>query len=138
MQKQVKKFVVACQICQQMKYEALSPAGLLQSLTIPEQVWTEVSMDFITGLPRTKGLDSIMVVVDRVNKYAHFVALGHPFTAKDVAKLFLKEIVRLHGFPKVIISDRDQIFLSHFWSELFLKAGTKLKYSTAYHPQTDG
>ena len=71
-------------------------------------------MDFISGLPRVKGVDTIMVVVDRLSKYAHFVALAHPFTAKEVATVFLKENFQLHGFPKVIISDCDQVFLSRF------------------------
>ena len=138
MRKQVKDYVASCQTCQTNKYEALSPGGLLQPLAIPDQVWSEVSLDFISGLPKSKGKDAIMVVVDRFTKYAHFLALAHPFTAKEVAHLFVKEIVRLHGFPRAIVSDRDPVFLSHFWSELFRQAGTKLKYSTSYHPQTDG
>ena len=138
MRKDIKDFVANCQVCQQNKYEALSPAGLLNPLPIPEHVRNEVSMDFISGLPRAKGVDTIMVVVDRLSKYAHFLALSHPLTTKEVDKLFIKEIVHLHRFPKVIISDRDHIFLNRFWSELFHSAGTKLKYSTSYHPQTDG
>ena len=138
MRKDIKDFVASCQICQQNKYEALSPAGLLNPLPIPEHIWTEVSTDFISGLPHAKGVDTIMVVVDCLSKYSHFLPLSHPFTAKEVDKVFVKEIVRLHGFPKVIISDWDQIFLSRFWSELFHSSGTKLKYSTSYHPKTDG
>lgn len=95
-------------------------------------------MDFISRPPKAKGLDSIMVVVDRLSKYDHFIALSRPYEAKAVARLFLTEVVRLHGFPQVIISDRDPVFLNQFWSELFCRAGTKLKYSTLYHPQTDG
>ncbi|CAH9101834.1 unnamed protein product [Cuscuta europaea] len=135
MRKDIKKFVEECPTCQTNKYQALKPAGLIQPLPIPQNIWTDISMDFIGGLPTSQGKDTIMVVVDRLTKSAHFLALSHPFTAKEVADLFTKEIVKLHGFPKTIVSDRDRIFLSTFWSEIFKLAGTQLKYSTAYHPR---
>ena len=138
MRKQVKDYVVSCQTCQTSKCEALSAGGLSQPLAMPDQVWSEVSLDFISGLPKSKGKDSIMVAVERLTKYAHFLALVHPFIAKEVAQLFVKEVVRLHGFPKAIISDCDPMFLSRFWSELFRQAATKLKYSISYHLQSDG
>ncbi|MCH79343.1 hypothetical protein A2U01_0000091, partial [Trifolium medium] len=138
MQKCVRDFVRACDICQRQKYAATTPGGLLQPLPIPNAIWEELSIDFITGLPKSKGFDAILVVVDRLSKYSHFILLKHPYSAKSIAELFVKEIVRLHGIPSSIVSDRDPIFMSHFWGELFKLQGTTLKMSSAYHPETDG
>lgn len=138
MKSHVREFVRACEVCQRNKHMAMSPGGLLQPLALPTQVWDDVTMDFIEGLPKSEGVDTILVVVDRLSKYSHFLALRHPFTAKGVAEVFTNSVVKLHGIPLTIISDRDRIFLSLFWTELFKMQGTSLRRSTAYHPQTDG
>jgi hypothetical protein len=138
MKNTVQEFVKSCDTCQRQKYLASSPGGLLQPLPIPDQIWEDLSMDFITGLPKSKGYEAILVVVDRLSKYCHFIPLKHPYMAKIVAEVFMKEVVRLHGIPLSIVSDRDPIFMSNFWQELFKMQGTHLKMSSAYHPESDG
>jgi hypothetical protein len=134
----VMSFVQQCKICHQAKHEHTHSAGLLQSLPIPQGAWQEITMDFIEGLPLSEGYNTILVVVDRYTKYAHFLPLKHPFTAQHVAKLVLQNVVKLHGCPKSIVTDRDMIFLSTFWKKLFLLMDTKLLKSSSYQPQTDG
>lgn len=138
MKKMIKNKLQHCQICLQAKPDRSKYPGLLQPLPVPEGAWKTLSLDFIEGLPRSGHYNCILVVVDKFSKYSHFIPLTHPFTANGVAAEFMKHIYKLHGLPKVIISDRDKIFTSQFWDQLFSRSGTKLHMSSAYHPQTDG
>ncbi|GJV03650.1 ty3-gypsy retrotransposon protein [Tanacetum coccineum] len=138
LKKDVAQFVKSCTVCQAIKHPNHKPYGLLQPLPTPSQPWHDISMDFITQLPPSKGKVCIWVIVDRLSKYAHFLPLPPNYTAVTLASLFMHEIYRLHGLPKTIVSDRDPLFLSRFWKELFKLMGTKLLHSSAYHPQTDG
>jgi hypothetical protein len=115
----VQAWVRSCVTYQRNKTETLRPAGLLQPLDVPSQVWADISMDFIEGLPKVGGKSVILTVVDRFSKYAHVIALGHPYTAASVAHTFFDDIVRLHGFPSSIVSDRDPVFTGHVWRDLF-------------------
>lgn len=135
--KDVLKHLQECMTCQQYKIEQGHPAGLLQPLPIPNQKRESISMDFITGLPKAHGKDCIYVIVDRLTKYAHFFAISTNYSVVQKAEVFFKEVFRLHGLPRNIVSDRDSRFLSQFWQELFRLASTELTPSTSYHPQTD-
>ena len=137
--KEVRQYVFTCDICQRTKASNHLPYGLLQPLPIPDKSWEQISMDFITQLPLTNdGYDAIFVCVDRFSKMAHFVPTHTTVTVQDTAKLYLDNIFRIHGLPKVIVSDRDSKFTSHFWTSLHKLLQTKLAMSSAYHPQTDG
>ncbi|XP_071912309.1 uncharacterized protein [Coffea arabica] len=139
LEEDVAKFVQNCLICQQVKAEHQKPSGLLQPLEIPEWKWEHIAMDFVTGLPRSQqGFDAIWVIVDRLTKSAHFLPVSMSFSLEKLAKLYTEEIMRLHGIPISIVSDRDPRFVSRFWQKFQETLGTKLKFSTAYHPQTDG
>jgi hypothetical protein len=128
-----------CDTCQRVKAEHQRPAGLLQPMKIPEWKWEEVGMDFIVGLPRTqRGYDSIWVIVDRLTKVAHFLPVKTTYKGPKLAELYMERIVCLHGVPKKIVSDRGSQFTSNFWHKVHESLGTKLNFSTAFHPQTDG
>ncbi|PNX98730.1 retrotransposon protein, partial [Trifolium pratense] len=139
MKTDIAEFVAQCLVCQQVKIEHQRPGGMLQPLEIPEWKWEKISMDFVTGLPRTqKGHDSIWVIVDRLTKSAHFISVKATYTAPRLAEIFIEEIVRLHGIPVSIVSDRDPKFTSSFWGVFHQALGTRLNLSTSNHPQTDG
>jgi len=133
MSSDVEHFIKRCSTCQ-LANDHIRPQGLYTPLSVPQGPWEHVSLDFITGLPRTqRHKDSIMVVVDRFSKMAHFVACHTTFDASQVANLYFKEIVRLHGIPRSMVSDHDKKFLSRFWLTLWRGLGTVLKFSTLCH-----
>ena len=138
MTQQVHQFVQACLICQQAKPERVRYPGLLAPLPVPTQFWQMISMDFVEGLPRSGRFNCVLVVVDKLSRYAHFIGLRHPFTVSDVTDAFMDNVYKLHSMPQSIVSDRDRVFTSRFWRELAAKTGTKLRMSSSYHPQTDG
>ena len=139
MKKDVVRFVEKCLTCQQVKAEHQRPAGTLQPLEIPEWKWEQITMDFVSGLPRSPtNHDSIWVIVDRLTKIAHFIPILMTYSMDRLAELYVQHIVRLHGVPKSIVSDRDTRFTSKFWKSLQDALGTRLKFSSAFHPQTDG
>jgi hypothetical protein len=138
MKSDVKNFVANCSICAQAKPDHSRYPGLLSPLPVPTKSWQVISMDFIEGLACSSAANCLMVIVDRFSKFAHFLPLSHPFSAQQVTQVFLDNIYRLHGLPTHIINDRDHIFTSVFWCELFRLANMTLSMSSAYHSQTDG
>uniref|UniRef100_A0A453QLK2 Integrase catalytic domain-containing protein n=1 Tax=Aegilops tauschii subsp. strangulata TaxID=200361 RepID=A0A453QLK2_AEGTS len=138
MKQTVKAYVAACAICKQAKPEHVKYPGLLQPLPVPKQAWEMVTLDFVEGLPTSKGFNSILVVVDKLTRYAHFIPLRHPFSSLQVAKAYMDNVFKLHGPPDAMVSDCDRIFTSKIWQELCKLAHITLNISSARHPQTDG
>jgi hypothetical protein len=139
MKRDIATFVSKCATCGRVKAEHQRPSGLLQQPEIPEWKWDNITMDFITKLPRsTSGYDTIWVIVDRLTKSAHFLPIREDYKTDKLARIYIKEVISRHGVPVSIISDRDARFTSRFWQSLQKALGTHLDMSTAYHPQTDG
>ena len=137
MAKDVEMFCKSCGTCQTTKTSTLKPRGLLHSLPIPEAPWQSIAMDFVGPFPECMGHDYLLVVICRLTSLVHLIPTNTSARATDIAWLFLRDIVRLHGLPETIVSDRDPKFVSKFWRELHRLMGVKLLMSTAYHPQTD-
>ena len=139
MKRDVATFVAKCMTCQQVKAEHQRPANLLQPLPISERKWDKITIDFVTGLPRTRGKnDAIWVIVDQMTKTAYFILIRIEFSLTQLSHLYVDNIVCLHGVPVSIVSDRGSTFTFVFWQELHKALGTRLDFSTAFHPQTDG
>jgi hypothetical protein len=139
MQEDIVRYVRSCEACQRNKPTHQVPAGLLQPLAIPEEPWSDISMDLITSLPQSRsGFDAVVVFVDRLSKMIHATATHTTCTASGLARIMMNEVARHHGLPKSIVSDRDPRFIAHFWQSLWEMLGTKLNMSTSYHAQTDG
>ncbi|GJR39537.1 reverse transcriptase domain-containing protein [Tanacetum coccineum] len=139
MKKKIAIYVNKCLTCAKVKAEHQRPSGLLQQPEIPEWKWDNIAMDFITKLPRSSsGHDAIWVIVDRLTKWAHFLAIREDYSMEKLARLYIDEIVARYGVPTLIISDRDGRFTSRFWQTKQKALGTRLDMSTASHPQTDG
>ena len=139
MDRSIQQYVTSCDACQRNKPSQQVPMGPMMPLPIPARPWQQVSLDLITALPKSRsGNDAIVVFVDKLTKMVHYVATTTNVTAPQLATLFMREVVRLHGVPESILSDRDPRFTAHFWKAFWTQLGTTLTMSTAYHPQTDG
>ncbi|KAB2607658.1 S ribonuclease [Pyrus ussuriensis x Pyrus communis] len=135
MKREIAEYVSKCAVCQQVKAERKKPFGLMQPLPVPEWKWENITMDFVYKLPRThNGFDGIWVIVDRLTKSAHFIPVREKYSLSRLAELFISKIVKYHGVPVSIVSDRDPQFTSKFWVAFQEALGTRLLYSTAYHP----
>jgi len=134
----VDRYVRSCAECQKSRTSRHASFRVLRPLSVPEKPWEDISMDFVTGLPECGGYDAIWVVVDRLSKMRHFVPCQTTIDARGLAEMFLKEVIRLHGVPRTIISDRGPQFAALFWKRLCERLGVDRRLSTAFHPQTDG
>ncbi|MCO5555307.1 hypothetical protein L7F22_008852 [Adiantum nelumboides] len=139
MKRDIPDYVSKCVVCQKTKFDRGKQPGLLQPLPIPDSPWESISMDFIFGLPKSiHGNTGIWTIVDRFSKQAHFIPVKKTIKAHQMATLYISQIFKYHGLPSSIVSDRDPRMTSNFWKGLFENLGTRLNFSSAYHPQTDG
>jgi hypothetical protein len=136
--KDVQDFCISCGKCQTSKGSHQKPPGWLCTMPIPAKPWKSIGMDFSGPYPEVRGYDYILVVICRMTNMVHLIPTRTDATARDIAELYVKEIVRLHGLPESIVSDRDAKFMSIFWMELSKMLGQRLLMSSSYHPQTDG
>jgi hypothetical protein len=130
LKKHVEEYVKICPTCQRSKGEHHKYPGMLVPLPILDMAWQHISMDFVEGLPKSNGKEIILVIVDRLTKYAHFVPLAHPYTVSTVVQAFIETVFKLHGMPQSIVTDRDRIFTSKFWQQMFQKLKVNLQMST--------
>lgn len=131
------QFIRQCDICQRNKGEHRHYPGLLQPLPIPSQAWSQITMDFVEKLAKSGGFDTVLVVIDRLTKFGHFIPDSSILSITSGSS-FIDNVYKLHGLPESIITDRDKVFTSNFWQELFKLIGTELHYSSSYHPQVEG
>jgi hypothetical protein len=134
----VRQYIASCDVCQRCKHSRHKPYGPLQPLPVPKRPWASISLDHIVELPPSEGFNAILTVVCRLTKMTHFVPCCTTDSAADFARIFLDNVHKLHGLPEDIVSDRGSLFVSNFHQEVCKMLGTKLNFSTAYHPQSDG
>ena len=134
----IESYCKSCSTCTTSKDANSKPTGLLHSLPIPDRLWQSIGMDFMGPLPKLNNINYLLVIIDQLMSQVHLVPTTTTVTARGVMWLILKEVMRLHGIPESIVSDRDTKFTSIFWKELHRLMGSKLLMSTAFHPQTDG
>ena len=138
MARRIREYVQTCDVCQKVKHHKHAPYGYLQPLPISSEPFETITMDFISELPDSKGFDAILVVIDKLTKYAHFFLAHTSDTAPDTARLLFQSIIAHYGIPREIDSDRDRVWTGQFWKEVCTYLGIKRLLSTSYHPQTDG
>jgi hypothetical protein len=134
LKKAVESFVSQCSTCQRSKHENCKYPRLLDPLPRPNMAWSHITINFIEALPKSQGNEVILVAVDKFTKYAHFISLSHPYTINSVVQAVMDHVIKLHGPPTVIISDRDRIFTSTMWKAVFKDFKVELRFSSAYHP----
>lgn len=138
MEEEVSEYLAACPTCSRNKASHRPPAGLLRPLPVPHCPWSNIALDFVTGLPPSEGNTTVLTVVDRFSKMVHFIPLPKLPTAKETAEVMLFQVFRLHGFPKDVVSDRGPQFVSKFWKAFCSLIGATVSLSSGYHPQSNG